>query len=48
MHLPALLDNPFSRLYIDEKVLPDEASDLASTEETANAEHDNSLKMPKA
>ncbi|KAF3035180.1 hypothetical protein E8E11_002421 [Didymella keratinophila] len=45
MHLPALLDNLLSRLYIDEKVLPDETSDLASTEEAASAEHNAALSL---
>ncbi|KAL1643847.1 hypothetical protein SLS61_009075 [Didymella pomorum] len=38
MNLPALLENPLSRLYIDEKVLPDEVPGSASTE-AASAEH---------
>lgn len=40
MNLPALLENPLSRLYIDEKVLPDEVPGSASTE-AASAEHND-------
>jgi len=45
MHLPALLDNSLSRLYIDEKVLQDEASEEASTEEAVSAEQNAALSL---